>query len=142
VTSRTADALDDENYPAYTMGTAADILGVTPTFLRALGEAELITPRRSDGGHRRYSRHQLQLASRARQLVNEGMSLAAACRVVILEGQVSGLEGQVSGLEDQVTGLEQQVTGLEDRLATANRRIVELDRDHPTAGRTDETDRP
>ena len=135
MTSRTADALDDENYPAYTMGTAADILGVTPTFLRALGEAELITPRRSDGGHRRYSRHQLQLASRARQLVNEGMSLAAACRVVILEGQVSGLE-------DQVTGLEQQVTGLEDRLATANRRIVELDRDHPTAGRTDETDRP
>jgi DNA-binding transcriptional MerR regulator len=117
------------------MGTAADILGVTPTFLRALGEAELITPRRSDGGHRRYSRHQLQLASRARQLVNEGMSLAAACRVVILEGQVSGLE-------DQVTGLEQQVTGLEDRLATANRRIVELDRDHPTADRTDETDRP
>jgi MerR family transcriptional regulator, heat shock protein HspR len=119
-----AEAFDDGDYPAYTMGTAADILGVTPAFLRALGQARMITPRRSDGGHRRYSRHELQLAGRVRQLVDEGMSLAAACRVVTLEDQVSGLE-------DQVTGLEEQVTGLRDRLATANRRIVDLDRDRP-----------
>jgi DNA-binding transcriptional MerR regulator len=115
------------------MGAAADILGVTPAFLRALGEAQLITPRRSDGGHRRYSRHELELASRARQLVDEGMSLAAACRVVTLEDQISALEGQVSGLEDHVVGLEDQVTGLQDRLATANRQMVERDRDRPPA---------
>jgi DNA-binding transcriptional MerR regulator len=121
-TSPAADNLDDGDYPAYTMGTAADILGVTPAFLRALGQAQLITPRRSDGGHRRYSRHELELASRARQLVDEGMSLSAACRVVTLE--------------DQVTGLEEQVTGLEDRLTTANSRIVELGGDRPPADPT------
>jgi MerR family transcriptional regulator/heat shock protein HspR len=89
---------DDADYPAYTMGRAADMIGVTPAFLRSLGAAGLIEPQRSLGGHRRYSRHQLQLATRVRQLLDEGLLLAAACRIVTLE----------------------------DRLAAAHRRIVEL----------------
>ncbi len=44
-----ADRLDDDHFPAYTMGRAAELVGVTPAFLRALGEARLITPTRSDG---------------------------------------------------------------------------------------------
>jgi DNA-binding transcriptional MerR regulator len=82
------DRLDDEDYPAYTMGRAAEMIGVTPGFLRALGEAKLITPLRSAGGHRRYSRYQLQLAARARELVDAGMALDAACRIIILEDQL------------------------------------------------------
>jgi MerR family transcriptional regulator, heat shock protein HspR len=89
---------DDADFPAYTMGRAAEMIGVTPAFLRSLGAAGLIRPERSLGGHRRYSRHQLQLALRVRQLLDEGMPLTAACRVVTLE----------------------------DRLAAAHRRIVEL----------------
>jgi DNA-binding transcriptional MerR regulator len=79
---------DDDDYPAYTMGRAAEMLGVTPAFLRALGEAELITPQRSDGGHRRYSRYQLRLAARAREIVDQGTPLEAACRIIILEDQL------------------------------------------------------
>ncbi|MFE6485397.1 MerR family transcriptional regulator, partial [Streptomyces sp. NPDC057757] len=30
--------LDDDDYPAYTMGRAAEILGTTQGFLRAIGE--------------------------------------------------------------------------------------------------------
>jgi DNA-binding transcriptional MerR regulator len=93
-----SSAFEDADYPAYTMGRAADMIGVTPAFLRSLGVAGLIEPERSDGGHRRYSRHQLQLAVRVRQLLDEGILLAAACRIVTLE----------------------------DRLALAHRRIVEL----------------
>jgi len=89
---------DDADYPAYSMGRAADMIGVTPAFLRSLGSAGLIEPERSLGGHRRYSRHQLQLATRVRQLLDEGLPLTAACRIVTLE----------------------------DRLAAAHRRIVEL----------------
>jgi MerR family transcriptional regulator/heat shock protein HspR len=89
---------DDADYPAYTMGRATDMLGVTPAFLRSLGTAGLIEPERSLGGHRRYSRHQLVLAGRVRQLLDEGLPLAAACRIVALE----------------------------DRLAAAHRRIIEL----------------
>jgi len=93
-----SSAFDDADYPAYTMGRAADMIGVTPAFLRSLGVAGLIEPQRSTGGHRRYSRHQLQLAVRVRQLLDEGILLAAACRIVTLE----------------------------DRLAAAHRRIIEL----------------
>ena len=79
---------DDEDYPAYTMGRAAEILGVTAGFLRSLDEAKLITPQRSAGGHRRYSRYQLRIAARARELVDDGTALEAACRIIILEDQL------------------------------------------------------
>ncbi|MBV1850497.1 helix-turn-helix domain-containing protein [Catellatospora tritici] len=79
---------DDDDYPAYTMGRAAEMLGTTPGFLRSLDEAKLITPQRSAGGRRRYSRYQLRLAARARELVDQGTALDAACRIIILEDQL------------------------------------------------------
>jgi hypothetical protein len=82
------DHLDDDDYPAYTMGRAAEMLGTTPGFLRAIGEARLITPLRSEGGHRRYSRYQLRIAARARELVDRGTPIEAACRIVILADQL------------------------------------------------------
>ncbi|KIF71771.1 MerR family transcriptional regulator [Streptomyces sp. AcH 505] len=84
----TADRLDDDDYPAYTMGRAAEMIGSTPAFLRAIGEARLIVPLRSEGGHRRYSRYQLRVAARARELVDQGTPIEAACRIVILEDQL------------------------------------------------------
>ena len=81
--------LDDEHYPAYSIGRAAEMVGATPGFLRSLDEAKLITPQRSDGGHRRYSRYQLRLAARARELVDNGTSLESACRIIILEDQLA-----------------------------------------------------
>jgi len=45
------DMFGDEDYPAYTMGRAAEIVGVSQDFLRRLGEAKLIDPFRSPGGH-------------------------------------------------------------------------------------------
>jgi DNA-binding transcriptional MerR regulator len=83
-----AGNLDDDDYPAYTMGRAADVLGTTPAFLRAVGESGLITPLRSEGGHRRYSRRQLRVAARARELVDQGTPIEAACRIVSLEDQL------------------------------------------------------
>ena len=83
------DRFDDEDYPAYSMGSAAQILGTTPAFLRSLDEAKLLTPQRSEGGHRRYSRYQLRIAARARELVDHGTALDAACRIIILEDQLA-----------------------------------------------------
>jgi DNA-binding transcriptional MerR regulator len=83
------DKIDDEDYPAYSMGSAAQILGTTPGFLRSLDEAKLLTPERSEGGHRRYSRYQLRIAARVRELVDRGTALDAACRIIILEDQLA-----------------------------------------------------
>ncbi len=83
------DNLDDDHYPAYTMGRAAEMIGATPGFLRSLDEAKLFVPQRSAGGHRRYTRYQLRLAARVRVLMDEGTALDAACRIVILEDQLA-----------------------------------------------------
>jgi DNA-binding transcriptional MerR regulator len=82
------DMLNDDDYPAYTMGRAAEITGASQDFLRRLDEAKLFTPFRSAGGHRRYSRYQLRLAARAREMVDHGTALEAACRIIILEDQL------------------------------------------------------
>ncbi|KUO16950.1 MerR family transcriptional regulator [Streptomyces dysideae] len=80
--------IDDDHYPAYTMGRAAELIDATPGFLRAVGEAGLITPTRSEGRHRRYSRHQLRLAARARELVDQGTPIDVACRIIGLEDRL------------------------------------------------------
>ena len=82
------DMFGDEDYPAYTMGRAAEIVGTSQDFLRRLDELKLITPQRSAGGHRRYSRYQLRLAARAREMVDQGTAVEAACRIIILEDQL------------------------------------------------------
>ncbi|MFE5864820.1 hypothetical protein ACFQ77_30365 [Streptomyces virginiae] len=43
---------------------------------------------RTEGGHRRYSRYQLRIAARARELVDQDTPIEAACRIVILEDQL------------------------------------------------------
>src|SRR5690242_15933422 len=75
-----AGRLDDEDYPAYTMGRAAEMIGVSQAFLRAVEAAKLFDATRSEGGHRRYSRYQLRLASRVRQIADQGTPVDAACR--------------------------------------------------------------
>nr|WP_041624776.1 MerR family transcriptional regulator [Stackebrandtia nassauensis] len=85
----TNDKFDDEDYPAYTMGRAAELIGVTPAFLRQLDQAGLITPQRSSGGHRSFSRKQLRIAERARELVDQGTPMEAACRIIDLENQLA-----------------------------------------------------
>src|SRR3954470_17942398 len=82
------DMFGDDDYPAYTMGRAAEITGASQDFLRRLDEAKLFPPFRSAGGHRRYSRYQLRLAARAREMVEQGTALEAACRFLFFEDQL------------------------------------------------------
>jgi DNA-binding transcriptional MerR regulator len=91
--------LDDQDYPAYTMGLAAELLGVQPAFLRSLDAAGLLTPGRSTGGQRRYSRAELTLAQQVRALLDQNMPLAAAIRIVSLEHQLAAAHHRIAQLE-------------------------------------------
>ncbi len=96
------DRLDDEDYPAMTMGQAAELLEVQPAFLRSLDAAGVLTPMRSGGGHRRYSRRQLVLATRMRALFDEGLSLDAASRIVALEDELGAARARIAELETRL----------------------------------------
>jgi MerR family transcriptional regulator, heat shock protein HspR len=101
------DKLDDQDYPAYTMGLAANLLGVQPAFLRSLDAAGLLTPDRSAGGQRRYSRAELILAIRVRELLDQNMPLVAATRIVSLEHQLAAAQQRIAHLEQMLA----QMTG-------------------------------
>ena len=58
------DVLDDPDYPVYTTGRAAEVLGVRQAFLRSLDAAGAVRPQCTAGGRRRYSRRQLAFAAR------------------------------------------------------------------------------
>jgi DNA-binding transcriptional MerR regulator len=90
-----ATALDDASFPGYAMGAAADAIGVTPAFLRAAEAAGLFDVARSDGGHRRYSRDDLHRADRTRQLVDTGVRMDAAVRIVSLEYQLAAAHAMI-----------------------------------------------
>lgn len=96
---RTA-ALDD-GYPGYGMGAASEAIGVTPAFLRAAEAAGLFAAHRSDGGHRRYRQDDLRRADRARQLVDEGLPMAAAVRITTLECELAAANAMIEFLRGQ-----------------------------------------
>jgi len=91
--------LDDEDYPMMTMGQAARLLDVQPAFLRSLDAAGVLRPERSEGGHRRYSRRQLALAVRLRELFDEGLNLDAAARIVNLQDELDTARAHIAQLE-------------------------------------------
>jgi DNA-binding transcriptional MerR regulator len=82
------DRLDDPDHPTYGMGQAADLLDVPQAFLRSLDTAGLLTPARSEGGHRRYSRNQLDRVVALRALADEGHTLASAAEILDLRADL------------------------------------------------------
>jgi DNA-binding transcriptional MerR regulator len=97
LTGRLGD-LDDPDYPAYTTGRAAEVLGVQQAFLRSLDAAGALSPERSAGGRRRYTRRQLAFAARVRELFDQGCTLAAALRILALEDDLAAERAQTARL--------------------------------------------
>ena len=90
--------LDDPDYPALTMSQAAELLGVQAAFLRSLDSSGVLQPHRSPGGHRRYSRQQLDLAARMRGLLDDGHSLASAETIVGLQDELTSARADAEQL--------------------------------------------
>jgi MerR family transcriptional regulator, heat shock protein HspR len=125
--------LDDEDYPAFTMGQAAELLGVQPAFLRSLDAAGVLKPERSGGGHRRYSRRQLELATRMRALFDEGLTLDAAARIVGLQDDLATAHDNLATTQDALATAHDDLAAARDDLATAKAKIAELQDSSPQA---------
>ncbi|WP_034274613.1 helix-turn-helix domain-containing protein [Haloechinothrix halophila] len=96
------DKLDDPAYPAFTIGQAAALLGVQQAFLRNLDNADIVKPERSEGGHRRYSRRQLETVARMRDLLDQGHTIAAASRILGLENELAAAHEEIDDLREQL----------------------------------------
>jgi MerR family transcriptional regulator/heat shock protein HspR len=89
-------ALDDGRAPRFSIGQVADLLDVRPWFLRRLDAMGVVTPTRSGGDQRRYSREDLARLIDARALMSEGVSVAGIRQVLELRDRVAELESALA----------------------------------------------
>jgi len=92
--------LDDTSAPFYTIGQAAQILGIQPAALRRLDDHGIVQPGRSEGGQRRYSRDELDRLREVVELTDEGVTLVGVRHVLELRRRVSDLEHEIATLKD------------------------------------------
>lgn len=88
-------SLDDPHAPLFTVGQVADLLGVDQPFLRRLDARGTVTPARTAGGQRRYSRHDLDHIADVTGLIAQGLSLTHADRMISLQREVERLRREV-----------------------------------------------
>ena len=97
--------LDDANLPLFTVGQVAGMLEIQQAFLRRLDQHQIVRPSRSEGGQRRYSRNEITVVQYVVRLADEGMTLAAIRRVLVLEDRVRELEAERDQLRAALTAL-------------------------------------
>jgi MerR family transcriptional regulator/heat shock protein HspR len=90
--------LDNADLPLFTVGQVASMLEVQQAFLRRLDEHQVVSPSRSGGGQRRYTRNEITIVQYVVGLVDEGMTLTAVRRVLELEALVRDLEAERNAL--------------------------------------------
>ena len=105
--------MDDENLPLFTVGQVSDMLEIQQAFLRRLDEHGVVSPSRSQGRQRRYTRREITVVRYVVDLVGEGMTLAAVRRVLELEAEVRALEAERVALEAERDALREAVEQLE-----------------------------
>ncbi|MEV5412244.1 MerR family transcriptional regulator [Thermopolyspora sp. NPDC052614] len=103
---------DDEHAPLYSLGQVADMLQVQQAFLRRLDQHEVVSPRRSSGGQRRYSRHDIMVVQHVTRMADEGMTLIAIRRILQLERELADLKRQLEQAQARLSELED--SGLEN----------------------------
>lgn len=90
-------ALHDKGAARFTVGQVAELLDVRPWFLRRLDSLGVVTPTRSGGDQRRYSRADIERLIDARSLMREGVSVAGIRHVFALRERVAWLEAALEG---------------------------------------------
>jgi MerR family transcriptional regulator, heat shock protein HspR len=97
--------LDDENAPLYTVGQVAQLLAVKQAFLRRCDELRVVSPQRSAGGQRRYTRVEIRVIQQVVSMTDEGMTLPAIRRIIELEERLAIVTRQRDELARRLTEL-------------------------------------
>jgi MerR family transcriptional regulator, heat shock protein HspR len=104
---------EDENVPLYTVGQVAQMLAVKHAFLRRVDDLQVVSPQRSAGGQRRYTRVEIRIIQQVASMADEGMTMPAIRRIIELERQLA----EVTRQRDELAVLLSEVASERDRLA-------------------------
>lgn len=101
-------SLDDEHAPLFTVGQVAEMLAVKQAFLRRVDELRVVSPQRSAGGQRRYTRYEIRVIQQVVTMADEGITLQAVRRIFELEQQLANVTRQRDELARRLAELEQR----------------------------------
>lgn len=85
----------DDAAPLYTVSQVAALLDVQAAFVRRLDSEGVVVPTRTSGRQRRYSRDEIDHIAALIELIDEGMTLAGAQRIIELENEIAALRRQL-----------------------------------------------
>jgi MerR family transcriptional regulator/heat shock protein HspR len=123
--------LDDENLPLFTVGQVSQMLEIQQAFLRRLDRLGVVSPDRSEGNQRRYTRREVTVVRYVVDLVDEGMTLAAVRRVLELEAIVHDLMAERDALRAAVAERDARLAERDARLAERDAQLARLSAEPP-----------
>jgi len=106
----------------YVISVAAELAGVHPQTLRIYERKGLVEPRRTVGGSRRYSEHDVQLLRRIQDLTTAGLNLEGVRQVLALEHRIAELEQEREQLRAEVAEARAEVQRAVERTSRRYRR--------------------
>lgn len=99
--------LEDEHAPLFTVGQVAQMLAVKQAFLRRVDELQVVSPQRSAGGQRRYTRYEIRVIQQVVSMADEGITLQAIRRIIELEQQLAQVVRERDDLARRLAELQQ-----------------------------------
>ncbi|BBX64902.1 MerR family transcriptional regulator [Mycobacterium saskatchewanense] len=94
---------DREESRTFLISVAAELAGMHAQTLRTYDRLGLVSPRRTSGGGRRYSEHDVDLLREVQRLSqDEGVNLAGIKRIIELTNQVEALQSRVKELTEEL----------------------------------------
>lgn len=101
---------DDLDAPVYVISVAAELSELHPQTLRAYEREGLLSPARTEGGTRRYSRRDVERLRFIRTLTqDEGLNLAGVRIVLDLGEKLEGARRRIGELEEMVRVLAARI---------------------------------
>lgn len=110
------EPFEDENVPLFTVGQVAEMLAVKQAFLRRIDELQVVTPRRSAGRQRRYTRVEIRVIQQVASMAGEGMTLPAIRRIIELETRLAEVAAQRDELAARLHEVSSERARLTHRL--------------------------
>jgi MerR family transcriptional regulator/heat shock protein HspR len=98
----------DDTTPVFVISVAAELTGLHAQTLRQYDRLGLVSPGRTSGGGRRYSRHDIAVLREVVRLSGLGLGLEGVRQVLELEHHVAALRARVRELEAELDSLRER----------------------------------
>ena len=116
------EPFEDENVPLFTVGQVAEMLSLKQAFLRRIDELQVVSPQRSAGRQRRYTRVEIRVIQQVATMADEGMTMTAIRRIIELEQQLAEVVRQRDELAARLSEVSAERMRLAQQLTILLRR--------------------